>query len=105
MVFENYNTSLIKKKTFEKNFNLQKSFKNFVMSSHVSSTSTHQFVCFGSLFYTLLSACKYSAMQNPAILQMKMLAGNFAGPGGWPGKPVGCVWLVSTEYLPTIIPF
>ena len=93
MVFENDNTFLIFKrnKTFEKNFDLQKSFKNFVMSSHVTCTSTPRFVCFGSLFCTLLCACKYFGMQNPAILQMKMLAGNFAGPGGWPGKPVGCL--------------
>lgn len=49
--------------------------------------------------------CKYFEMQNPAILQVKILAGNFASPGGRPGKPVGCVWWVSAEYLPTKISF
>lgn len=49
--------------------------------------------------------CKYFEMQNPAILQVKILAGNFASPGGRPSKRVGCVWWVSAEYLPTKISF
>lgn len=39
------------------------------------------------------------------MLQTKMLAGGFVRPGGWPGKPVGCVWFVSVKCLPTKISF